>query len=75
MLNNLVIFDSRALLIILIVFFAERVNAQQQPGANYDESKVPTYTLPDPLRLSSGEKVNDAQNVAAAPSHGNHQAL
>ena len=28
---------------------------------NYDEEKVPPYTLPDPLLLSSGEKVKDAE--------------
>lgn len=29
--------------------------------ANYDEAKVPAYTLPDPLLLSSGKKVMDAE--------------
>lgn len=29
--------------------------------ANYDESKVPSYTLPDPLVLSGGERVADAE--------------
>jgi hypothetical protein len=29
-------------------------------GANYDESKVPQYTLPDPLRTTQGEPVADA---------------
>src|SRR5687768_8775358 len=28
--------------------------------SNYDEAKVGTYTLPDPLRLQSGEVVRDA---------------
>jgi hypothetical protein len=32
----------------------------QQPGANYDEAKVPKYTLPDPLVLQSGAPVRDA---------------
>src|SRR5947207_14946308 len=40
----------------LIVF------AQQPPppGFNYDESKVPAYTLPEVLRLSDGTQVKDA---------------
>jgi hypothetical protein len=35
--------------------------AAEGPGVNYDESKVPKYTLPDPLTLSSGEPVRDAE--------------
>jgi hypothetical protein len=35
--------------------------AQPPDQANYDESKVPQYTLPDPLTLSSGEKVTDVK--------------
>src|SRR5262245_47818234 len=36
------------------------VVAQAQPAdANYDEAKVDSYTLPDPLVLSSGERVKD----------------
>ena len=31
------------------------------PNAQYDESKVPHYTLPDPLVLASGQKVTDAK--------------
>ncbi len=32
----------------------------QRPGANYDEAKVPKYTLPDPLVMRNGERVRDA---------------
>jgi hypothetical protein len=33
--------------------------AAQPAGANYDESKVPAYTLPDPLRFVDGAPVVD----------------
>lgn len=33
------------------------MTAAQAPEANYDESRVPKYTLPDPLTLESGERV------------------
>ena len=32
----------------------------QPRGANYDESKVPPYTLPDPLVMAGGSKVQNA---------------
>lgn len=36
--------------------------AYAQPrGFNYDESKVPKYSLPDPLVLANGERVADAE--------------
>ena len=35
--------------------------AAQPKGFNYDESKVPEYTLPDPLVLANGEPVKDAR--------------
>ncbi len=31
------------------------------PPINYDEAKVPRYTLPDPLMMQDGTKVTDAQ--------------
>ncbi len=33
----------------------------QQPAPNYDEAKVPKYTLPDPLAMRNGERVHDAK--------------
>jgi len=33
-------------------------NKPQEP--NYDESKMPSYTLPDPLVMANGERVKDA---------------
>jgi hypothetical protein len=33
----------------------------QRPGVNYDESKVPQYTLPDPLVMANGQPVRDAR--------------
>ena len=37
------------------------VTQAQRPGTHYDESKVPDYTLPDPLVMSDGGKVTDAK--------------
>ena len=37
------------------------VSQAQRPGTHYDESKVPDYTLPDPLVMSDGGKVSDAR--------------
>ena len=44
---------------LLIASFALHAPSAAQE-ANYDEAKVPDYELPDPLRLSSGEPVRDA---------------
>jgi hypothetical protein len=35
--------------------------SQAPPEANEDESKVPPYTLPDPLVLADGRKASDAR--------------
>ena len=45
------------LLLLLVAASAAEVN--------YDESKVPSYTLPDPLVLQSGQRVADAEAWAA----------
>ncbi len=43
--------------ILLIICFIDIV--AQRPDTNYDETKVPKYTIPDPLVLSNGKKVTD----------------
>jgi len=56
---------ARALLGIAVLAAALRpalgALAQAPPEANEDESKVPPYTLPDPLVLADGKKVADAR--------------
>ena len=47
-------------LFTLSVLSVSLIFAQPQ-GFNYDESKVPTFTLPDPLVLANGQKVVDAK--------------
>ena len=55
-------FQPIALCLLFVSFtFAALPTFAQPQGFNYDESKVPTFTLPDPLVLTSGEKVVDAK--------------
>jgi hypothetical protein len=44
----------------LVFLIALQVSAAPA-GANYDESKVPAYTLPDALVMADGRKVTDAK--------------
>ncbi len=48
-------------LLLAVIFSLPFLAAGQSRGANYDESKVPKYTLPDPLVTAGGEKVTDAE--------------
>jgi (4-O-methyl)-D-glucuronate---lignin esterase len=49
-------------LLAIAAFGARILVAMQAPAANYDESKVPAYTLPDPLVLDNGGKVSSAKD-------------
>lgn len=49
-------------LLASLVLFSAMEDAEAQPaGFNYDESKVPAYTLPDPLTCLDGSKVTDSK--------------
>jgi hypothetical protein len=48
------------ILLLLVTLVASPLCGQTVPPANYDESKVPHYTLPDPLLLGDGRRVTDA---------------
>ena len=43
------------------MMMAASLPGAQQPPGNYDESKVPPYTLPDPLVMADGTKVTTAE--------------
>ena len=45
---------------IALMLICEMNSLALAKEANYDESKVPKYTLPDPLTLQDGAKVTDA---------------
>ena len=47
----------QVLWLILLLLSAGRAWSQQIPGYNYDESKIPPYSLLDPLRLENGTTV------------------
>jgi hypothetical protein len=48
------------LVMTTIAFSAILSVSAQESAVNYDESKVPAYTLPDPLTMGNGRKVSDA---------------
>ncbi len=43
--------------LVLIIMGATSMAAAEESAINYDESKVASYALPDPLRTDSGETV------------------
>ncbi len=52
---------ARWTLFSLLLFFAMDDADAQPAGYNYDESKVPSFTLPDPLVAKDGSKVTSAK--------------
>jgi len=52
----------RKAFIILVFLQLFGLSYSQQPKANYDESKIPAYTLPDPLIFSDGSRVSSKED-------------
>lgn len=51
---------------ILLLLCQQDAGAQsREPAINEDESKVPSYQLPDPLRMANGAAVSDADSWRA----------
>ena len=48
----------------LLVMLLGGVLLPQQPATNYDESKVPAYTLPGLLVMNNGDRVRDSADWA-----------
>ncbi|GAB3939507.1 acetylxylan esterase [Spirosoma harenae] len=46
-------------LLLLFALALIKLQAQNTAAANYDESKVPAYTLPDVLKTTTGQKVSN----------------
>jgi hypothetical protein len=51
----------QSLVLVGLLLSGSTVVGAQPKEANYDESKIPPYTLPDPLVLADGRKVTDAE--------------
>src|SRR6185295_8446577 len=49
------------ILVAAALFACSALPQAPKPNTNYDESKVGTYTLPDPLLLANGQRVRDAK--------------
>ena len=50
-----------AVIVLLALLMPAAMLSAQQPIANYDESKIPPYSLPDPLMMRDGKKVISAE--------------
>lgn len=51
----------RCLCFPILILTSLMPSSGQPAGTNYDEAKVPKYTLPDPLTAASGQKVDSAR--------------
>ena len=47
--------------VLLLILNLLGIQAQEPNKANYDENKIPPYTLPELLKMSNGQKVTTVQ--------------
>src|SRR2546421_9759591 len=60
---NTTTMNSRCCTALAALLLCGITSAQRPPaGANYDEAKVGTYTLPDPLTFNDGKPVRSASD-------------
>src|SRR6267142_1365113 len=52
---------ARGIVVASVCFTLNHAMSAEPFTPNYDESKVPKYTLPDPLTMADGRKVADAK--------------
>src|SRR4051794_13302652 len=50
-----------AFLLIILFVTITTLSVSAQDSINYDETKVPPYSLPDPLQLSNGKHVTTTE--------------
>ena len=46
-------------LFLILALLSQLINAQREP--NYDESKVPEFKVPDPLKTFNGKKIRNVK--------------
>ena len=49
------------LFVLLVVFTTLRAYSQKQTKTNYDENKVPAYTLPELLKAANGKPITSVK--------------
>ena len=52
----------KKLFLLILILFIQKASFAQQVGANYDENKMPAYSLPDPFVFDNGKAVTNKKD-------------